>query len=178
MKKILLSILVAMLLAMSACNNNLGPISDTSDDTNMTIPAETVPLTEEEIDLLNAIGNDLRVISEADYANEVTEMIHHTASYTGQVVQIEGVYSSNLNGDSIPYVYRTLVANGTETTCGLPLVYLETEIPDKAWIRVSAIVGSGEVNGKSVTVLEVIAIESLSKSGQKTVEWTGSAHNH
>ena len=166
MKKFLLSILIAALLAMSGCNNNT-PQS-----------AETVPLNQEEVGLLDAIGSDLEIIPEANYADTVTEMIHHTDAYTGKVVQIEGVFSSNLNNTSIPYVYRTLSNNGSETICGLPLLYLEKDIPDNAWVRVSAIVSKGEVNGKSATVLEVVAIESLSEEGQKILEWTGSTHNH
>lgn len=167
MKKILLSILFVVLLTMSACNNNPDKI-----------PVETIPLNQDEISLLDAIGSDLEIIPESEYADIVTEMIHHTNSYTGKVVQIEGVFSSNLNGDSVPYVYRTLTNKSVKTICGLPLVYLTKEIPDDAWIRVSGIINSGDVNGTSVTVLEVIAIESLSESGQKTLKWTGSTHNH
>ena len=51
-------------------------------------------------------------------------------------------------------------------------------MPDNAWIRVSGIVNKGEVNGSEGTILEVIAVESLSETGQKSLEWTGSAHNH
>jgi uncharacterized membrane protein YcgQ (UPF0703/DUF1980 family) len=182
MKKILLSILFAALLTMSACNNNPEHISDTTNDSgiNTDLPqsVETIPLNQDEISLLEAIGSDLEIISESNYADIVTEMIYHTDSYIGKVVQIEGIFSSNLNGDSIPYVYRTLTNNGDETICGLPLMYLEKDIPDDVWIRVSGIVNDGEVNGTTATVIEVVAIESLSEDGQKILEWTGSTHNH
>lgn len=166
MKKILLTVIFAALLTICACSNSTSQ------------PVETISLTEEEVNLLNAIGDDIEVVSESKYAEIVTEMIYHTHSYTGKVIQVEGVFSSNLNGASLPYVYRTLTNNGVETICGLPLLYLDKEIPDNAWIRVTGIVNSGEVNGASATVLEVVAIESLSKEGQKVLEWTGSTHNH
>ncbi len=165
-RKILLSVLSLALLAMSACVNT--PVNQ--------VNVETVPLTQEESSILEAIGGDLEIISEANYANEVTEIIYHTNSYTGRVVQLEGIFSSNLNGDSIPYVHRTLVNEGIETVCGLPLLYLEKEIQDNAWIRVSGIVNIGEVGGKAVAVLEVIAIESLAERGKEVLEWSGHTH--
>lgn len=173
MKKILLSILFALLISMSACNNV--PMSDIENPDNST---ETVSLSAEELELIEAIGTDLEVVTDSNYADTVTEMIYHTDSYVGRVFQIEGVYSSNLNGDSVQYVYRILNNNGSETVCGLPLVYMEKEILDNSWIRVFGIVNKGDVNGSDGTVLDVIAVESLSKAGQKTLTWTGSAHNH
>jgi len=168
MKKNILTILFAALLLLTSCSNDPDPSQ----------AVETIPLSSEEIELLDAIGDDLVVISETDYANMVTEIIYHSDTYVGQVIQIEGIYSSSMNDDSIPYIYRTLTNNGSETICGLPLVYLEKEFPEEAWIRVSGIVNNGEINGASATVLEVVAIESLSEDGQKILEWTGSTHNH
>ncbi len=129
---------------MSACNNDtddhLSETTNASGSISVSQSTETIPLNQEEVALLEAIGSDLVVISETNYADVVTEMIYHTDSYSGKVIQVEGVFSSNLNGDSIPYVYRTLSNNGAETICGLPLAYLEKDLPDSAWVRVSGIV--------------------------------------
>ncbi len=168
MKKIVLFFLLVTLLLICACSN------EQSSDNEDAQPIETISLSSEEKELIEAIGSDLEIITDSDYADTVIEMIYHTDSYVGRVFQIEGVYSSNLNEDSVPYVYRTLNNNGSETVCGLPLAYLEKDIPDNSWVRVFGIVNKGDDG----TVLDVIAIESLAEAGQKTLTWAGSSHNH
>lgn len=164
MKKFLITVLIILsLLTISACKENT--------------PVSTISLSQEEIEIIEAIGEDLEIISEEDYPETVTEMIHHTNLYEGRVVQIEGVYSENIN-DATPYVYRILSHNKMETTCGLPLLYVEKDIPENAWVRVYAIVNKGKIDDKDATVLEVIAVETLAEGGQKTLEWNGSSHNH
>ena len=138
----------------------------------------SIPLTEEEVGILEAIGSDLIVIDDNAFAEYVTEMIHHTSSHVGKVVQLEGCFAENFAGSSTSYVYRTLKNGDVETICARPLNYLEKDIPDGAWIRVSAIVNSGDVNGSKETILEVVAIEALETRGQQTLEWSGSAHEH
>lgn len=167
MKKNLLIIVLSVLMVMAtACGS-------TDREVNVNIP-----LTDEEAGILEAIGSDLVVIEEKDFAESVTEMIYHTSSYVGKVVQLEGCFSKNFAGTSKSYVYRTLKDGDVETICALPLNYLDKDIPDGAWIRVAAIVNSGDVNGGEGTVLEVVAIEALETRGQQTLEWSGSAHNH
>lgn len=87
------------------------------------------------------------------------------------------MYSTQLDGIETPYLYRTLV-NGEETTiAALPVVYFADEIAENSWIRVTAIVGIGEVNGVESTVLEVVAVENT-EPGNAELEWSGSAHAH
>ena len=51
------------------------------------------------------------------------------------------------------------------------------EITENSWIRVTAIIGVGEVNGFESTVLEVVALENTDP-GTATLIWTGSSHVH
>ncbi|MBQ6809192.1 MAG: hypothetical protein IJP09_00610 [Clostridia bacterium] len=179
MKKILFMVIIAMLLTIvSACNNTDIPNIPDDPDTPNIPETPIIALTPEEANLLQAIGADLNVIEESEYAETLTEMIYHVGSYSGTVVQFEGIYDSNLNGNSITYVYRILSNNGTETICGLPLSYMEKEIPDNSWVRVSGIINASEVNGTQATVLEVIAIETLAEKGAEKLDWTGSTHQH
>lgn len=167
MKKILLSFLLFALLAVCSCN--------TEPTTDIEIPIETVSLSSEEMELIEAIGSDLEIVTESDYADTVTEMVYHTDSFMGRVFQIEGIYSSELNEDSTPYIYRKLINNGVETVCGLPLAYMEKDIPDDSWVRAFGIINKDNTGR---TIFEIIAIESLAEDGQRTLEWNGGLHNH
>ena len=141
--------------------------------------AEPIPLTSEEAELLEAMGDDVNVITDDVYSNAVIELQAHPGSFSGQVYQLEGVYTtSTINGVETPYVYRTLVHDGEETTCGLPLKYLEKDIPDGAWIRVTAIIGTDDYNGDILTVMEVVAVEALETAGQAQLEWDGIGHQN
>ena len=141
--------------------------------------AEAIPLTDEEARILEAMGDDINVIADKDYSYTVIELQAHPGNSTGQVYQLEGVYTtSTVNGVETPFIYRTLVHEGEETICGLPLKYLEKEIPDGAWIRVTAIIGTEDYGGEPCTVMEVVAAEALAQAGQSQLEWDGVGHQH
>jgi uncharacterized membrane protein YcgQ (UPF0703/DUF1980 family) len=127
----------------------------------------TVALTKEETKILKMMGEDVHIVTDDDYPVVVTELQDHTDDFSGQVYQLEGVYTTTtVNGVESPYVYRILLHDGEETECGLPLKYLEKDLPDGAWIRVSGIVNRGEFQDQSCTVMEVVAVESLKNTGQ------------
>lgn len=139
----------------------------------------TIPLTDEESEILEMMGEDVHIITDEDYAAAVTELQAHTDAFSGQVYQLEGVYTTvTLNGVETPYVYRTLVHDEEETICGLPLKYLEKELPDGAWARVTAIINGGDFDGETRTVMEVVAVETLAETGQAQLEWDGVGHHH
>lgn len=139
-------------------------------------PSETVALTEEEQGILEAIGSDIHVVAEEDYISTIAEMIYHTAEYAGQVYQLEGVLS--VEGDSVQ-LYRTLVSEEETLVLGLPLRYLEKDIADGAWVRVTAIVSQDESGEEPTAVLDVVAIESLAEAGQAELAWDGGEiHQH
>ena len=136
---------------------------------------QAISLTEEEQKILEMMGEDVIAVTDEDYASVVEELQYHTGEFNGKVYQLEGTYSQD---SSASFVSRTLVHDGEETTCGLPLVFLEKEIEDGAWIRITGIVNEGEVKGQTVNVLEVVAIEVLQEEGKAVLEWDGSAHEH
>lgn len=166
---------VLLVLALAGCGSE-------NNEPSTSAPVETlptIPLTEEEIGILEAMGSDVNVIADADYANVITTLQDHPDSYAGQVYQLEGVCSTEtINGVETPFVSRTLVHEGEETNCGMPLKYLTKEIPDGAWARVTAIIGTSEYDGETRAVLEVVAIETLGEAGQSRLEWDGVGHQH
>lgn len=173
-KSIALLFVVLALIMCVSCADEQGETP--SEDIGKT---EVISLTAEEAELLEAMGEDVQIISEADYANAVTELQYHTSSYSGQVFQLEGVLkTASINGTETPFVYRTLNNAGEKTECGLPLKYLEKAIPDGSWVRVTAIINSGDFGGQPYTVMEVVAIEVPAESGAAELNWTGSQHNH
>lgn len=161
-------------LPLAACGGNAETTSTSAGDRQVTY--EEVPLTEEEKSILEAMGSDVNIIANEDYRTTVSELIYHTSSFVGTVYQLEGVFS--LDGEEAS-VFRTLV-NGEQTQIlGLPLRYLEKEIDNGAWIRVTGIVAEGERNGETGTVLDVVAIETLPEYGQANLQWDGSSiHQH
>lgn len=141
--------------------------------------AEPIALTQEETGILQQMGDDINVVAEADYPATVMELQAHPDVFSGQVYQLEGVYTTaNVNGVETPFVYRTLVHDGEKSTCGLPLKYLEKELPQNAWIRVTAIINTGEFDGTDYTVMEVVAVEALAQAGQAELAWDGVGHQH
>lgn len=135
-----------------------------------------VPLTDEEKDILEQMGEDIIVVTEDDYAEVVEELQYHTGEFNGKVYQLEGLYTAEADG--VPYVSRTLINDGEKTVCGLPIAYLEKEIETDSWVRVTGIVNEGEVDKETVNVLEVVAIEVLAERGNAELEWDGAAHQH
>jgi len=181
MKKIVCAaISLALCLSFAACGSEKPDASTAASGAAATSGSEAayeaVALTQEEQSILDAMGSDVHVVSDEAYIETVAEMMYHTSEYAGQVYQLEGVLS--IDGDSVQ-LYRTLV-NGSETkTLGLPLRYLEKDIANGSWVRVTAIVAQDETEGQSSTVLDIAAIESLAEVGQAELTWDGSdIHRH
>lgn len=137
---------------------------------------EAVPLTEEEIGILDAMGTDVNTVTDEEYVQMVAEIANHAHSFVGKVYQMEGVIS--IDGENAS-VYRMLV-NGEETLKhGLPLRYLSKDIADGAWIRVTGVVAEAEINGVTAAVLDIVAVEALAEYGQDQLDWDGSdVHKH
>lgn len=136
---------------------------------------EAVPLTDEEKEILELMSSDINVVAEEDYISTMAELIYHTANFSGQVFQVEGVFTSD--GENMT-VSRTLV-NGEQTlVLGLPLRYLDKELVSGSWVRVTGIVAEDEVDGQPATVLDVVAVEALEAFGQDNLPWDGSPIHH
>lgn len=148
-------------------------------ETSAATSSEVIPLTDEESGILEEIGDDVNVITDGDYSSIVIELQAHPGDFSGQVYQLEGIYTtSTVNGVETPFIYRILVHDGEETICGLPLKYLEKEIPDGAWTRITAIIGTEDYSGETCAVMEVVAAETLAQAGQSRLEWDGVGHQH
>lgn len=175
---------LAMSVCFAACGDDAAkqsskPTKEAGNETETEAAVdEDVSLTEEEKKIIEEMGDDVQIISEADYPATVTELSYHVGEYDGQVFQLEGIYTTETFEGGYPYVYRVLNNNGEKTNCGLAMEYIEKEIPEGAWVRVTAIVSSAEINGVSSTVLQVVAIETLSNAGNAELTWDGSEHGH
>ncbi len=165
-KRFILFICAVLLLLCTSCS------SDTPTSTKV------VTLDSDEQLVLDAMGDDIKIVSEEDYPITVTELVAHTASYTGQVYQIEGIFTMAHFNDGNPFVYRTLINGNTKTIAGLPLKFLTKEIDEGSWVRVTGIINEGTVDGTKLTVLEVVAIETVGERGNAELTWSGSSHNH
>lgn len=156
---------------MAACGG-----SETTDATSAAVEYEAVPLTEEEQELIELMGEDVNVVADADYINTISEIMYHGTEFNGLVFQVEGVL--NVEGESVS-LYRNLV-NGKEIqTLGLPLRYLTKELQDGIWVKVTGIVAEAEVDGQMMSVLDIVAIEGFAEAGQMDLEWDGnSTHQH
>lgn len=185
-KRIIASCSCAILvLACAGCGNEKDQTNETEKEAqNISIDNETVrsnydkpaiPLDEDEIELLSLVEADINYITDQNYAEVVPELAAHTGEFSGYLYQIEGLCL--LDGDT-PYVARTLVNGKKKTTSGLPLKYMEKTIEEGSWIRVTGVIQEGEIDGETVNVLEVIAIESLSAMGQSELTWSGASHSH
>lgn len=137
--------------------------------------ADSAALTENEEELIALLADDIQEITDEDYAELVPEIQYHLDRFSGQVYQIEGVYTEEY-AEETPYIYRTLVNGEEETICGLPLYYVDKEIPEGSWIRVTGIVNVHEAGEEMVNALEVMAIQTLEEEGEAVLEWNGSAH--
>ncbi len=168
-KKVICAVIcLALCLSVAACTEKKPDPTDASQT--------VIPLTEEEQGILDAMGSDVNVVTDETFIETVAEMMYHTAQYEGKVYQLEGRFSA-VGGSG--QIYRTLVSESKTMTLGLSLRYLEKDIPDGSWVRVTAIVAQGEVDGKAATVLDVVAIEAPQKAGQIELPWDGAdIHSH
>lgn len=144
--------------------------------------AETtvVPITDREQNILDQMGDDVHPVSDEIWGETVSELQAHCGEFTGEVYQLEGILRASmiLNGVDTPYLYRTMVNGGEKTGLGMPLKYLTKEIPDGAWVRVTAIINGGDYGGETLTTLEVVAIETLAEAGAAELTWSGPSHSH
>ncbi len=112
-------------------------------------------------ELLDALGENIHVITEDDYLSTVSELIEHTGEYSGNIYQLEGIFTKE--GDD-PYISRTFPKDGHSSSVRLPLKYLPKEPEENTPIRVTGIIIEGQIGGKAVTVLEVHVLEILEGS--------------
>lgn len=180
----LLALLIAvlMLATCAACANkeeSEAPVSAEYTPTPEVVEQDNAPLalSEEDEELLTVVGEDIQVLDDASFAEYVTELMYHAGSYDGTLIQLEGIYSAELDDVGTEYIYRTLVNGEEKTTAALPLRYLIGVPEEGSWLRVTAVIATGEINGAQATVLDVIAVESI-EAGAAELVWTGSAHAH
>lgn len=141
--------------------------------------ADVIPLTEEEVEILGMMGEDVHVIPESGYVENVTEFQDHVGVFSGQVYQLEGIYTTTkVNGVDTAFLYRVLVHDGERTQCGMPIRYLDKELPEGSWIRLTAIIGSDEYGGERVSTFDKVAVETLAQAGNTELEWDGVGHKH
>lgn len=112
-------------------------------------------------ELLEVLGDEVHVVADGDYDKMVKEFQEHTEEYAGQIYQLEGVYTAESGS---PCIAKSL-AGGQEASGVMPLKYLTQELEEGARIRVTGIVNEGEVEGKTVPLLEAIVVEPLEGQG-------------
>ena len=168
---------LCVLLCVSCCPWGVNATESTTSDGGDHPAYKEVPLTDEELFILEAMGSDVHVVSDENYVETVSELIYHASEFSGTVYQLEGLYS--LEGDTAT-VYRILVSDEHSLILGVPLRYVNKEIEDGAWVRVTGIVAVDEAeDGTSSMVFDVVAIEALPAFGQTTFQWDGSSvHQH
>ena len=174
-KKIICAVIcLALCMPFTACADKETDPSEPAASTGTAY--EAVALTQEEQDILDAMGSDVHVVSDETYIETVTEMMYHPSEFVGQVYQLEGFLA--IDEDSIQ-LYRTLVSESETMTLGLPLRYLEKDIADASWVRVTAIVAQDDTGDQPFTVLDIATIESLAEAGQAELTWDGAdLHQH
>ena len=140
-----------------------------SEDTEGEEPGEPEPLldadaTDEE--LLEVLKDDIHVVADDEYAAMVKAFTEETDQYTGDIYQLEGLYTTE-NG--FPYITRPAADGDSKTASGMPLKYVDGEPEEGAWIRITGIVNYGEVNGENRAVLETVVLEVMEEQGQAEV---------
>ncbi|MCI9379112.1 MAG: hypothetical protein HFI06_11520 [Eubacterium sp.] len=163
-KKILAFILCIVLsFSIAACGgqDTQGTASNGQQNSDKPEPLLGPDATDEE--LLELLGDEIHVVQDDDYAQMVKEFQEHTDEHSGKVYQMEGTYM--LEGET-PYIARTLTDGSEDGVIGLPLKYLLEPPEENSPIRVTGIVNEGEIDGKTVAVLEAIVVEPLEGQGQ------------
>lgn len=115
-------------------------------------------LSEDDRETLEAIGDDLHVVDEADFASVVSGL---TSENVGQVYQLTGYYvvAEADDGEEAPFLSDGV---GEEMTTGIELTYLTVSPTVGAKYTIYGIVGEQEHEDHTDIVLEVITIESYS----------------
>lgn len=107
-------------------------------------------------ELLEAIKEDIHVVSDSDYDSTVTELMAHTNQYSGKIYQLEGVYVKNKQN---AYLAKEAGQNSVEGC--LMLKYLPESIAENTPVRITGIVNEDTAGGKTVAALEVVVAENL-----------------
>ena len=156
-KRILLTIVV-LLLVVSTC------ISCKKNEYNDSLSSD-------EIKLLEAVKDDIRVVYETEYVYTVTELQAHAHEYEGQIFQLEGVYSEKFGHGETPCVYRSVMSDGRELIYPMLITGFSKKIEEGSWIRVTGILDSkADDHGHENVVLDVLAIEILSTEGNALID--------
>lgn len=171
MKKVISILLcIALCAALAACGGGAG--KETQPAAKYSFAA--VPLTDEEKEIISMMGEDVIVVTDADYVATVVEVLYHGAAHSGKVYQMEGTLT--VDGENVT-LSRNLVSSKETQTLSLPLRYLEKDIGSGAWVRVTGIVSVDAESGASV--LDIVAIECLDQQGQANMNWDGGEiHQH
>lgn len=184
MKKRTVKKLFALTLAFSmvfSAFSGSGLAAETEAETETETVSEekedTTVLTDDEKEMIEILSDDIIEVTDDTYGETVGEIQYHLDRFSGQVYQMEGIYTEEHDGET-PYIYRTMVNGEEETFCGLPMVYVNKEIEEGTWISVTGIVNVHEINGEMVNALEIVAIQTSEEQGTAVLEWNGSAHAH
>ena len=163
MKKKILTFFLGILLGCTliACNGakdenpaNDSQTEDSSQEADSKKPLLDADATDEE--LLEAIEEDINAVMPERYDAIVTQMKEDVQPFSGQLYQLEGFYTEE---DDTSYITNSV--EGDETGNRLPLLYAPETPEEGTHIRVTGVVNEGEVNGETVTVLEVVVLEPL-----------------
>lgn len=126
--------------------------------------------------MLELMEPDIVIVNDENYISAVSEILYHPGAFDGAVYQLEGLLT--VDGDSV-ILSRNLVHGDETRTLDVSLRYLEKEIPNGVWARVTCIVASVEADGNAASVLDIVAIETLPQAGRLNLDWDGeSTHHH
>lgn len=180
-KWVLLFLCAALVLSCAACDSSTAKNDSTpapgSDSPANQAPAEPTPapldngeLTAEEQEKLDTLLEDTTVITDETFGQTVYAMINDPGDRLGQLFQLEGQLVQE--GETW-YVARTMVNGEERTELRLPLAYMSKNLAPDSWVRVFGILNTGDVNGETLSVLEVHAIEVMETPGNGQLSWSG-----
>ncbi len=182
---ITLMLVLTMGLFLTACGDSKGQDQKASEtessgqendaDVDGNLDPDTV--TDSEQETIDLLAEDTTVVTDETYGEIISEAANHPDVFGGQVIQVEGLFTVTHDGDT-PYICRTMVNGEEETFCGLPLVYLNKQFQEGDWIKVTGVINAHEINGVSVSALEIVAVQRLEKAGQAVLPWSGPSHEH
>lgn len=160
-KKIITFTLCAFIgISVSACNDSTKPQGSsavepaTQQEQTSQEPLLDADASDEE--LLEAIKEDIHVVSDSDYESTVAELLAHTDEYSGKLYQLEGFY---LTEGQNAYLARE-ADTGSADGC-LLLKYLPDSIAEGSHVRITGIVNGDTTDGKTAAALEVVVAEAL-----------------
>ena len=166
---------IALAVCLTACGQSkpAETAAGGAESAATSAPQGPVAMTEEEKDLVAALKEDTATITDDDYITQVAEILYHTADQTGKVYELEGVLG--IDGEN-KTVYRTLVHGSEKTVLALPLRYADKDIGSGAWVHVVGVIAADD---SGASVLDVVAMESLAKTGNAELNWAGGEiHQH